>query len=220
MIDSDDQLFYWEGQSKRKHPSDPIVAAFVLPKIDFIVKYLQLTNHTLILDIGCGNGYFTYYLSKLGVTIGLDLAETMLRLNPGRLLVQASAFRIPFADSSFDLVFCSNLLHHLRYPVQAIQEMRRVSRRYIAISEPNRYNPAMLMLGLLKREERETLRYTRSRLEKLATHAGLKILANKTMGFVTPNRMPRFVANLLTGLDFPNPMGAYSVLVSERNNFV
>ena len=216
-LEEERQIIYWEGQRKRRHPADPIIAAFAQPKLDFILNYLELPATPQILDAGCGNGYFTYYLQALGPTLGLDYAEAMLAQNPCRDLVQASAFDLPFADNHFDVSFCSNLLHHLPDPLAVIAEMKRVSRKYVVISEPNRNNPAILALGLAKPEERESLRFTGSFLRTLADQAGLQVLTCKTMGFVTPNRMPRLIAKLVGKFDGPNPFGAYAVLVAQSN---
>lgn len=218
MIDSQEQINYWTGEGvvKRKHPAHPVVAAFAQPKLAYILKHVNLPERPQLLDVGCGNGYFTYYLDQISPTIGLDYAPAMLRLHPGQRLAQASAFELPFASQTFDLVFCSNLLHHLPEPVEAVREMQRVSRRYVVISEPNRNNPAILALGLVKSEERASLRFTLALLRSFAAEAGLKILAGATMGFVTPNRMPMPVVKLVAGLDAPNPFGAYGVLIAER----
>jgi SAM-dependent methyltransferase len=116
----------------------------------------------------------------------------------------------------FDLSFCSNLLHHMDTPVAAIREMSRVSKQYIVISEPNRNNPAILALGLAKPAERDSLRFSASYLRQLVEQAELEVLACKTMGFVTPNRMPRPIVKLVSPFNQPNPLGAYTVLVAQR----
>lgn len=212
-----EQWRYWEGQNERRSPYDPIISAFVQPKLDFVSSYVDLPRESFVLDVGCGNGYFTHYLDRIGQCIGLDYSNAMLRLGPDSRKVQASAFHLPFDDGTFDMVFCSNLLHHMANPLAAITEMKRTSRRYVAIHEPNRNNPAMLLLGLLKKEERLSLHFTSSYLRALARQAGMTVLACETMGFVTPNRMPRPIATLAAKFNDPNPFGAYAVLVSRCN---
>jgi SAM-dependent methyltransferase len=217
MINSQEQVHYWAGAgaTKRKHPANPVIAAFAQPKLAYILQHIILPDRPHLLDVGCGNGYFTYYLDQIAPTIGVDYAPAMLHLHPGQQLAQASAFELPFASRTFDLVFCSNLLHHLPEPVEAVREMERVSRRYVVISEPNRNNPAILALGLVKSEERASLRFTLSLLRTFAAEAGLTVLAGATMGFVTPNRMPGPVVKLVASLNAPNPWGAYAVLITE-----
>lgn len=223
---ADLQIAYWENQRKRRDPADPLVAAFVEPKIAFIRQHVSLPDAPKILDVGCGNGYFTYYLDQLtqtgdasgsghsGTTIGIDFAKAMLQLNPCDNLMQGSALDLPFQDGSFDMVFCSNILHHIEDPVAVVREMRRVSNKYVVIHEPNRNNPAMLALGLLKEEERLSLQYTQPFVRSLAERAGLQIVACETIGFVTPNRMPKPIADYLSSLNAPNPLAAYHVVVA------
>lgn len=66
-----------------------------------------------ILDVGCGKGYITAYLSAIGMdvdTIALRLAKSS---NPHLDVVRASCEALPFRDSTFDTVLCYNVLEHL-----------------------------------------------------------------------------------------------------------
>ncbi len=213
--ETDPQTAYWEGQRARRDPTDPVIAAFAQPKIDFIAQHVALPPGARIFDVGCGNGYFTHYLQQLAPTVGLDYARAMLAMHPGERLIQGSALDLPVADNSFAMVFCSNLLHHIANPVAALREMRRISTRYVVVHEPNRANPAMLALGLLKREERLSLRYTQGFVREQVERAGLRVLACATLGFVTPNRMPRQIIDRLAAMNTPNPLAAFHVVVAE-----
>jgi len=215
-----DQKLYWDAQNSRRDPADPIIAAFAIPKVSLIAKHTSLPKDALIIDIGCGNGYFTYYLSKLRRTIGIDFSFTMLKQNPCENLFQASSTKLPFKDNSFDMVFCSNLLHHLENweMNNTLLEMKRISKRYVVLSEPNRYNPLMMMLGLVKKEERKSLRFCEKFLQNQITASGLSILHSETSGFVTPNRMPKFLVSILKKFNNPTPLAAYTLIISEKTN--
>lgn len=211
---------YWDSQNSRRDPSDPIIAAFAIPKVSLISKHTLLPKDALIIDIGCGNGYFTYYLSKLSQTIGIDFSYNMLKQNPCENLFQASSTKLPFKDNSFNMVFCSNLLHHLENWEldQTLLEMKRISKQYVVLSEPNRYNPLMMMLGLVKKEERKSLQFCEKFLQNKITSSGLSVVYSETSGFVTPNRMPKLLVSILKKFNTPNPLAAYTVIISEKIN--
>ncbi|MBA7609978.1 hypothetical protein ES703_17181 [subsurface metagenome] len=99
------QKNYWEKERKRRPPDHPVVEAFVTPKVKFISNYINFSEETKVLDVGCGNGFFTYYFSKLAYTAGIDYSKYMLSINPCHLLIQGAALLLPFKDNSFDLVF-------------------------------------------------------------------------------------------------------------------
>ncbi len=214
-VSSDQQQSYWESQRRRRDPTDPIIQSFVQPKIDFMLQHMSLSPDMHILDVGCGNGYFTHYLEHYGSVVGVDYANAMLAMHPGSQLVQASACALPFATGAFDLVFCSNLLHHVPDAVAVVGEMKRVSRRYLVIHEPNRNNLLMLALGLVKREERQLLQFTPRYVRSLADHHGVHVVACESLGFITPNRMPAAIAHQVGAWNAPHPLAAYTVLVAQ-----
>ena len=93
-----------------------------------------------LLDVGCGPGTVTVDLPRSvapGVVVGLDSAPGVLEearahaadagLGTVRFEV-GDAYRLPFDDSSFDVVHAHQLLQHLTDPVAALREMRRVAR--------------------------------------------------------------------------------------------
>lgn len=73
-------------------------------------------------------------------------------------LTQADAHHLPYADASFDIVFCHFLLLWVTYPDQVLGEMRRVVRPdgwVLALAEPDYggrvdYPEALVQLGALQ----------------------------------------------------------------------
>ncbi len=84
-----------------------------------------------VLDLGCGTGRLSRALATSGAVVGLDTSAAMLaaarRENPARL-VQGDAFRLPFADASFDAVVALRLAFHFRELGPLLREARRVLR--------------------------------------------------------------------------------------------
>lgn len=102
--------------------------------LDEIAKYVPTTAGLSILDLGCGTGRFTAPLARLSSArvIGLDSAAKMLAVaaqtlgESGAVLVRGTADALPFSDASFDVVFLSMILHHIRSSPSAIGEIWRV----------------------------------------------------------------------------------------------
>jgi SAM-dependent methyltransferase len=91
-----------------------------------------------VLDIGARYGYITRKLAeRAGSVTALDL-EMPLVDDPRVRCVQGDATALAFADSSFDLVFCAEVLEHIPSPdlERACREMARVSRRWVLIGVP------------------------------------------------------------------------------------
>jgi len=106
---------------------------------DYTLDILQPSGEESVLEIGFGNGKFFHKLfsrsEKLKVT-GLDFSETMYRMagefnkeyiNQGRLVLQyGSSDQLPFPDSSFDKIFCINVIYFWDQPQLHLKEMFRV----------------------------------------------------------------------------------------------
>ena len=86
-----------------------------------------------ILEIGPGNKFVTSYLSNLGYKIKiLDIDKD------NQPDVVGSVLELPFDDNSFDLILCSEVLEHLPFDnfMVALEQMRRVSKKYVVLSLP------------------------------------------------------------------------------------
>jgi SAM-dependent methyltransferase len=84
-----------------------------------------------VLDLGCGPGYYTDALTKHGAeVVSTDLSESDLRRRVPALprAAVSDGTRLPFRDSAFDGVFCSNMLEHTPDPGGIITEIERVLR--------------------------------------------------------------------------------------------
>lgn len=212
------QKNFWDKTIKRRMPDHPVVVAFAEPKVDFIRACIEKDRGGCeikqILDVGCGNGFFTRPLACWAKCTGLDFSQRMLDLNPvDAIKVCGDVNSMPFEDNSFDLVFCSNLLHHIPDALTAVLEMKRVSSHYVVISEPNRNNPLMFVFGFVKSVERGTLKFSCGYLKKLAAKANLRVVDITTMGAVLPNRTPTKLLPFFKLFDGRFPLAFYNMMV-------
>ncbi len=80
-----------------------------------------------VLDAGCGSSLIVQSLNN---AIGMDFNFAKLRFlrRYGMPLVNASAFALPFKDSSFDCLISSQVIEHIPFDESLFAEMRRVLR--------------------------------------------------------------------------------------------
>src|SRR5262245_52157821 len=209
------QLEYFSGV-KYRDPNDPVVSAYADPKVDFIRQHVSLEG--LVLDLGCGNGAFTERLARGGAVVtGLDFSPYLLSQNANHRLVCGDATCLPFPDASFDLVFEANLLHHVQDPTVVLREMNRVTRKYVVVLEPNRYNPLMFAFSIVVRAERGGLWSCTKRLQRDLNGVGLRPLAALTTGMISQNNTPEVLVAILRRFDRQIWWGEYIVLIAQKS---
>lgn len=91
-----------------------------------------------ILDIGCGDGRIINRLTDNYACMGIDISQEALQHVKCKKTI-SSVDNIPLPDRSYDLIICCEVLEHLPFMVfeKAINELVRVSNKYILISVPN-----------------------------------------------------------------------------------
>lgn len=117
------------------------------------------------LDVATGSGDIPAALlqtaQRMGVPVeivGLDFSPPILRHAreevghlDGIRLVRGNAFRLPFADDSFDYALCSLAFHHwgMEGSIQALREMERVTRRGWLVNDLRRARSAWHLIRLV-----------------------------------------------------------------------
>jgi ubiquinone/menaquinone biosynthesis C-methylase UbiE len=200
----------------RRPPDHPVVRQYVVPKIGQIRQVVPLESNTRLLDVGCGNGFFSYYFAQVCDTVGVDFSQKMLAQNPIPQKILMDASQLSFQDMAFDVVFCHALLHHVDNLDQVLREMRRVSRKYVVILEPNRNNPLMFLFSAIVPEERKALAFSMGYLRKKMEHNQLKVVASFAHGMTVPNKTPVPLLPLVKLLDFRQPFGMTNILIAEK----
>lgn len=105
--------------------------------VDLCLDKLTVKN---ALDIGTGSGLFAEAFAKRGLTVsGVDANSEMVaaarQFVPQGTFQEGLAEKLPFPDAAFDLTFLGMVLHETDDPLQALREVRRVTKSRIAILE-------------------------------------------------------------------------------------
>jgi ubiquinone/menaquinone biosynthesis C-methylase UbiE len=106
---------------------------YVLPLMDSVSA-----KGNLILEVGCGAGADSRYMSKKGahvVSVDLSPSNVILTTKGMKILnlngrgICADAEKLPFKDNTFDAVYSFGVLHHTPDTKQSINELYRVLKR-------------------------------------------------------------------------------------------
>jgi ubiquinone/menaquinone biosynthesis C-methylase UbiE len=124
------------------------------PENRFILRHLGNVSGKKLLDLGCGAGENSVYFAKQGAdciasdySAGMVEVALQLAKKNGVNITGATvnAMALDFADNTFDIVYASNLLHHLPNPNICIHEMHRVLKPggKACFWDPLRHNPVI-----------------------------------------------------------------------------
>ena len=114
---------------------------------NFYRKVINLCESSFperILEAGCGEGFSSYQVIsglKKSAFFGLDLEYKALFQATGRCqsknFINGTIYSLPFNQNIFDLVICLEVLEHLENPETALEELCRISKKWLILSVPN-----------------------------------------------------------------------------------
>ena len=99
-----------------------------LIKVSAIISEIGTSGK--VLDVGCGTASYSGLFNDY---TGIDNSKGMVRKAKGEV-VFGEAEKLPFEDGSFDKVICVSAIHNFNSPKEAIHEMKRVSKKIIAVT--------------------------------------------------------------------------------------
>ena len=133
---------YDEGESQfHKTITSQVVTQYIDP--------LNLAKDTIILDLGCGPGYFLDEMKERGYTnvTGVTLSPEDIKLceSKGHKIKPYDLSFLPqsdgYYDESVDLIFLRHALEHSPYPIFSLMEYNRILKQggklYIEVPAPD-----------------------------------------------------------------------------------
>jgi len=136
-----------QSSNYRKHTAaNPVQRALIARFHRRILTEIAALSPRSFLDAGCGEGFVARLvlgaMPDVSLT-GCDLSDGALAIargvNPGAEFLVGSVCDLPFADNSFDVVGCFEVLEHLPddLPQRALAEFARVARHAVILSVPH-----------------------------------------------------------------------------------
>jgi SAM-dependent methyltransferase len=147
-----------------EHP-EPYKRFFYGARFRAVLGALDPQPGEVILDVGCGSGYYTRELVRRGARVAATeyapaaLAQAIRNLGPlaaGVELRLEDAQALSFGDAAFDKVLLTEVIEHVPDPERAIAEAARVLRPggLLVASTPSRFSPLNVAYGLKRRVRR------------------------------------------------------------------
>lgn len=137
---------------------------------------LALPAGARILDAGCGSGRTLQELVDYGTVSGVELNPDAAELARARNLGEVVVGRLeelPWADETFDLVTCLDVIEHTPDDIPALAELRRVCRRggWLLVTVP----AYQALWSLHDEANHHYRRYSRASLRGAALAAGWSV---------------------------------------------
>jgi 2-polyprenyl-3-methyl-5-hydroxy-6-metoxy-1,4-benzoquinol methylase len=135
-----------------------------------------------IIDIGCGTGLWTDFLTKKGFdVVGVDKEEFFIqqakKTKKGQFIC-ASAERLPYQSRQFDTALLINLLEHTDNDLEVLKNIAKTTRKKIIINVPQKTAKNLSDKGVVYKHHLDTSHkrtYSQKSLKELINKSGLKL---------------------------------------------
>lgn len=112
---------------------------------DTLRRMLNLISFNTVLEVGCGEGHIINFIASNfkgirraeGFDIGSEVIRYAKEIYPNILFQAFSLYDNPYESNSFEITVCCEVLEHLEYPDKGLEEVFRISSKYILLSVPN-----------------------------------------------------------------------------------
>jgi len=198
------QKSYWDEKwewCRTQYPHDR-----ALRRGDKILAYVRSLgiDHPVILDMGCGTGWFADQLSRIGPTLGVDLSEEGIvqarSQFPNVAFEAGDVYEMDFPENRFDVVVSQEVLAHVPDQEGYLAIAARVLKPggCLIVTTPNRFvhnrhrwpdqHPGHIEQWLSRRKLR---RLVEARFQVLATTTAVPLGNRGVLRIVNSTRLNR-----------------------------
>lgn len=199
-----------------------------------------LNEDSVVLDAGCGSGAFFLYPWKNRVRFlaGCDASSGITRNVNLRSGVFANLTELPFASSSFDVIFSRYVLEHLDTPATVFAEFARVLKPggKLIVLTPSKFHYVTMMgrlsphwfhelIGKVRGNQAHDIFPTRFRanskadIASLAKRAGLMVSDYITME-ARPNYLMWSLPSFLLGMLYERAVNRFDLFDGLRSSLI
>jgi 2-polyprenyl-3-methyl-5-hydroxy-6-metoxy-1,4-benzoquinol methylase len=180
------QRIYTHRKSKMSNMLDSVFRKDMYERFVFTIKNCEPIKDRTFLDVGCGNGLYTFDLARKGARriLGLDISEVMIglckeaaakeNLNDRCEFIQTDLLEYK-SNEKFDVSFGIGLFDYIKDPAPVLKKMREMSKDKVILAFPRYWTwRAPVRKVRLNARGCDVFFYTKSRLNELMRDAGYK----------------------------------------------
>ena len=139
----------------------------------------QITPINSAHEIGCGEGRSTIKLNEMISNLtASEFVENLIPIakknNPKLTIFQESIYELQYENNSVDLVFLLEVLEHLDYPKLALQELKRVSSKFLILGVPR--EPIWRILNMCRFKYMSDFGNTPGHLNHWSKHSIIRLI--------------------------------------------
>ncbi|MGI8419537.1 MAG: class I SAM-dependent methyltransferase [Candidatus Levyibacteriota bacterium] len=128
-----------------KHTTQNPLSKFFLDNFkSLLLVQVKALRPESILDVGAGEGFTLEMFRKNNIGKKLEGIEYMdealvfaRQLHPHVTIKKGDIYKLPYKDNAFDLIICTEVMEHLDDPGKALEEIKRVAKKFAILSVPN-----------------------------------------------------------------------------------
>ncbi len=184
-------------------------------------KFLNYANSGVkVLDWGCGDGHFSYFLLNQGFKAesfsvnsgdayhpeGCKIAEFLTSQFQDAFNFQVSSgdpVHLPYEDATFDAVVSVGVLEHVRQEggdeLKSLKEIRRILKNngvFLCFHFPNQYSWVEALARRIPAKHHHLYRFTKKDIRSLNEAAGLMLEEMQGYAFLPRNELARLPESL------------------------
>jgi 2-polyprenyl-3-methyl-5-hydroxy-6-metoxy-1,4-benzoquinol methylase len=180
------QRIYTHRKSKLSNVLDNVFRKDMYERFVFTIKNCEPVKDRSFLDVGCGNGLYSFDLVRKGArrVLGLDISEVMIGLCKEASEKENLTDRCEFiqtdlleykSNEKFDVSFGIGLFDYIKDPSPVLKKMREMSTDKVILAFPRYWTwRAPVRKVRLNARGCDVFFYTKSRLNELLRDAGFK----------------------------------------------
>ena len=180
------QRIYTHRKSKLANALDSVFRRDMYDRFVFTIKNCEPVQDRTFLDVGCGNGLYSFELARKGArrVLGLDISEVMIGLCKEASEKENLADRCEFiqtdllaydSNEKFDVSFGIGLFDYIKDPLPVLKKMRELSTDKVILAFPRYWTwRAPVRKVRLNARGCDVFFYTASQLNELLREAGFK----------------------------------------------